>query len=83
MNYEVVGIKKVDYFSRRKNKQVQGIELYLLSTEPLSTECGIGYVALPPIYFSSAKHSFNDFDLNDVVNVYYNRYGSVEDVIKV
>ena len=81
MKFVVIGKKKVDYFSKSKNAQVVGVELYLLSAEEI--QGGEGYSCLRPIYFNSTKHSYDDFQLDDVVHVYYNQYGNVEDVLKV
>ena len=81
MNFRILGKKKVDYFSTKKNAQVTGVELYLYSVDDVKN--GEGQYCLKPIYFSADKHSYDDFNVGDPVVVYYNQYGHVEDIVLI
>lgn len=73
--YEITGIKKVDYVSKRTGRPVQGFTLYV-SYERKDVE---GF-ASEEVYVSNERISAVP-ELGDMCSVYYNRFGSVESVI--
>lgn len=73
--YEVTGIKKVDYVSKKTGRPVQGFSLWL-SYERKDVEG----TACDEVYVSNERIS-DVPKLGDMVDVYYNRFGSVESVV--
>lgn len=76
----VVGISNVDYVSRKTNKQVKGKTLHVLS--PLTGDAGVGKKT-DTIYISDNSQVASiipKIELGKDINVYYNRYGSVDDI---
>lgn len=73
--YEVTGIKKVDYVSKKTGRPVKGYTLWL-SYERQDVD---GF-ACDEVYVSIERISEVP-QLGDLVNVYYNRFGSVESVV--
>lgn len=73
--YEVIGIKKVDYVSRKTNRPVNGYSLWL-EYERKDVEG----VAVDEVYVSNERISVVPL-LGDMCDVYYNKFGSVESVV--
>ena len=73
--YEVTGIKKVDYVSKKTGRPVQGFSLWL-SYERKDVEG----LACDEVYVSNERISEVP-QIGDLVDVYYNRFGSVESVV--
>lgn len=75
---KIVGIQSVDYISRKTNKQVTGLTLHL-SFE----DARVRGMATETVFVSSQSICYEDvaaLPVGSEVNVYYNRYGSVEDI---
>lgn len=71
----IVGIKKVDYVSKRTGKPVQGFSLFM--------EYGrkdVEGTACEEVYVSNERISAVP-KVGDLCEVYYNRFGSVESVM--
>lgn len=72
---KVIGIKNVDYVSKKTGKSVVGITLYL--TEPAGDVKGM---SCDSVYVSSASHAYEDAKLcalGDNVEVGYNKFGQI------
>lgn len=74
-NYKVIGVKNVDYVSRRSGRPVKGYSLYLTYERN-----DVDGLACEDVYVSTER--INDVPyVGDLCSVYYNRYGSVESVV--
>lgn len=71
---KVVGVEKVDYVSKKTGKAVKGIKLHMLDT----SDNVHGYVALQE--FLSEKVDCN-VKVNDQVQLFYNKFGQVTQVV--
>lgn len=72
---KVIGIKNVDYVSKKTGKNVVGITLYL--TEPAEDVKGM---SCESVYVSFASRAYEDAKLcalGDDVEVGYNKYGQI------
>lgn len=72
---KIIGIKKVDYVSKRTGKPVVGLSLYL--TEADKDVLGL---SCEEIYVSSASNAYDDAKLcalGDDVEVGYNKYKQI------
>lgn len=73
--YKVIGFRKSDYVNK-SGKNIHGTHLYVVSDTP--REGVIGYECdrlwLP-------GHSAYQPAVNDVIRIYYNKFGSIEEVI--
>lgn len=82
----VIGIKRnavVDFYDAKKAQQVhlEGAYLYLADKQ----EGVEGLACTKPVFISNSKPTFSDIQnlkVDDVVNVYYNRFGSIDAVVK-
>ena len=82
----VIGIKRkavVDFYDSKKGQQVhlEGAYLYLAEKQP-EVE---GVACSKPVFISNSKPIYADvqkLQVNDEVNVYYNRFGSIDAVVK-
>lgn len=82
----VIGIKRnavVDFYDNKKGQQVhlEGAYLYLADKQP-DVE---GLACSKPVFISNSKPTFADIQnlkVDDVVNVYYNRFGSIDAIVK-
>lgn len=77
--YQVIGKQRVDYVSKEK-KEVKGLKLWLAYEKK-----GVEGFAAETVYLSDAKLqqiglTVSDINIDDTVNVLYNRYGNVESV---
>ena len=75
---KIIGIQPVDYVSRKTNKQVTGLTLHLTFEDDRIRGLGT-----ETVFVSTQSICYNDvaaLPLGTEVNVYYNRYGSVEDI---
>lgn len=68
----IIGIKELNYFSKKQNKQIVGT-LYFIAEEAKN---GFGYY---PVGQWFDPHGA-DLSLYDKVNVFYNRYGNIQKV---
>ena len=75
MVYTVAGIENVNYTSKKSNKQVTGFILHLQSALPDSK--GLG-VRCENQYASTELAK--DIALGDIVELLYNRYGTLEEI---
>ena len=79
MKVEIVGIQGVDYVSRKTNKQVTGTTLHV--TYPRDNVEG---VVCESIFVSSRSSiDLSGIHVGDIVDLSYNRYGSVESLCPV
>lgn len=72
---KIIGIKNVDYVSKKTGKNVVGITLFL--TETVEDVKGL---ACDSVYVSSASRAYEDAKLcalGDDVEVGYNKYGQI------
>ncbi len=76
MMFEILGIEKVDYKSRRTGQQVRGTNLYCVDGQP---HPGLIGQRVERLYIKEAIDC-SSLSLGDRIDVYYNRYGSVESV---
>ncbi len=75
---KVVGIRKVNYFGKKVNRQVTGKTVYFLY-EDKETEG----LAADNFFVSDDSPLYPKLDLigaGDYVNLFYNRWGRIEDV---
>lgn len=71
----VVGIQNVDYVSKRTNQRVVGKQVYLLY--PIDPKKGEGN-SCESVYIGSNVDV--DIRVNDEIDLFYNKFGSVVDV---
>lgn len=71
-DYEVVGIRKIDYVSKKTGRQVKATELHCLCSDD---KC---YGMLTEKFFVPDRLSCDHIHLNDHIKVYFNRYGSID-----
>ncbi len=73
--FEIVGIKKVDYVSKKTGKHVQGFTLFMEHErkDVVGTAC-------EEVYVSNERISHVP-QVGDFCDVYYNKFGSVESVM--
>lgn len=79
---EIVGKSVVNYTSRKTNQPVYGINLHLLGLS--GADPNVEGCRVDSVFISSRLPCFTyvkDFPLGSVVNIYYNKFGGVEDVI--
>ena len=74
MNFKVIGLKGYDFVNDKTGERVQGIKLYLTYTDDKVN----GY-ACDNVNISLAKFDEN-IKPGSSVNVFYNKYGKVEQV---
>lgn len=75
---KVVGIQSVDYLSRKTNQPVQGVTLHLTYQDSRIT--GVG---TETVFVSAKATCYGDvvkIPIGSDVDVFYNRYGSIEEV---
>lgn len=73
--FDVVGFQKIDYVSKRTNRPVNGYKLFLCYEDSRIT--GFGCIDV----FVNVDRINREPTVNDICQVYYNRFGSVESVI--
>lgn len=73
--YEIIGIKDVDYISKRTNKPVVGFSLWVKYERK-----DVEGVCVDNIYVPVERISDKP-TLGDFVDIYYNKFGSVESVV--
>lgn len=79
MNLQVVGIQKVDYVSKKTNQPVTGLTFHVLGSRK-----DVEGEACETIFVSSRSDvPVEDVKVGSVVEVSYNRFGSVQDIILV
>lgn len=74
--YKVVGIKRLNYVSKKTNRPVAGIQLFVLFEQE-----GVQGHQADTIFVSNTSPCYSKAELvvvGDQVNIYYNRWGSVE-----
>ena len=77
--YQVIGKQCVDY-QNKDGKQIKGLKLWLAYEKK-----GVTGVAADPIYLSQSKLDEcginpDEIKIDDLVTVFYNRYGKVESI---
>lgn len=75
--FEIVGIQAVDYTSRKTNQRVTGTNLFLQYEDN-----GINGYGTEQVYVSDRLRDGQVFQLGDIVQLVYNRYGRIEQIIK-
>lgn len=81
----VLGIKKnavVDFYDNKKGQQVHLEGLYLYLGDKANDVEGV--TCIKPVFIGNTKQCFEGCKAlkpNDVVNVYYNRFGSIDVVV--
>lgn len=76
MEYLVIGKEYLDYISKKTGKQVTGYTLYFTYEK----EKCLGVAALTEFVNVDIGE---DVQVNDTVEIFYNRYGKVEKIIKI
>lgn len=74
----IIGKAKVDYVSRKTNQQVSGLTLHVTHEDN-----NVDGLAVETIFVSSKSNVYADANavkLGDNVNVFYNRFGSVDSI---
>lgn len=71
----VVGIQNVDYVSKRTNRRVLGKQVYFIC--PLDDRKGVGNACGSEFIPDSIN---TPISINDEIEFYYNKYGSVASV---
>lgn len=71
----VVGIQNVDYVSKRTNQRVLGRQVYLLY--PIDEKKGVGN-SCESVYIGSNVDV--PISINDEIELFYNKFGSVVDI---
>lgn len=72
MNFHVIGIKVVDYVSRKTGKPVHGVELQCTYDDKR-----VSGSAVEKVYCSS-NVEVSHVQIGDTVRILYNRFGSVD-----
>lgn len=73
--FKVVGFRKVQY-TNKANKEVRGIEVYVLNDE---TRDGVTGYETDKLWLSE-RISYRP-KVNESIRVYYNRYGAIDEVV--
>lgn len=74
--YEVIGIEEVNYTSKKSNRQVTGRKLHLtFDFEKDDSSEGTGV----EVCFTNCDSVYN-VNVGDLVELLYNKYGSIVDV---
>lgn len=76
MNYEVIGIEEVNYTSKITHQPVNARKLHLtydFDTKPKAEGIGVEVV------FTSCENA-KYAKIGDRIEVYYNKYGNVQDI---
>lgn len=80
MKMKLVGITNVDYISKKTNERVQGKSLHGLvackATEGVGEKCENVYVSANSDLYKQVEKMV----IGSEINVYYNRFGGVEDI---
>lgn len=76
-SYEVIGIEEVSYTSKRTNQLVNGRRLHLVSDFAETNKYANGNCAEQ--IFTSCQN-VNNVTVGDTIELYYNKYGNVEDL---
>lgn len=76
MKYNVLGIEKVDYVSKKTGQPVRGTNLHCSQVENPDHVDGI---RVERLYVPERVH-LGGLSVGDDVDVYFNRYGSVDTV---
>lgn len=77
----LVGKEKIDYISKKTNKAVVGIKLHC--STPIDSQNVEGCVC-DSFYIGSASECYDSvckLPINSDINITYNRYGSIENVV--
>lgn len=76
-SYEVIGIEEVQYTSKKTNQLVHGRRLHLVSDFAENNNNSNGNCAEQ--IFTSCQN-VNTVSVGDTIELYYNKYGNVEDL---
>ena len=72
MNYNVVGIKKINYTSRKTGQLVQGTELHCSFDDKNVLGAAVDKFYIPQ------RVDISHVQIGHVVNILFNRFGSVD-----
>lgn len=80
MKYKVLGVKKVNYTSKRTNLPVKGVELHCVFKDS-----EVWGSAVSPIYVSEnlGADIINSINPGDLVEIAYNNRGYIADIEKI
>lgn len=71
----IIGVEKLDYFSKKSNQQVKGVCVYI----GVSTDAGIK--PTDNAFFRNA--GIDDFEVGMLCEPYYNKFGQVIKLVEV
>lgn len=72
--YKIVGIKEINYFNKKTNRQVNGIEFHCLTKDNKVEGYSVEKVYVSDNLISSLSKKP---ELNDIIDILYNKYGSI------
>lgn len=78
MVYEIYGIEDVNYTSRKTGRQVRATNLHCVYNRD-----SINGTGCERLYVPNTVDMPHDLDIGDHIEVYYNRFQTVEKVVKV
>ena len=78
MRVKILGIQKVDYVSKKSGRQVTGTTLHGVVKDGRPQE-GLTGERVESIFVSTST-PLPKLAVDDEVNIFYNRYGSVDEV---
>lgn len=73
--YKIIGYRKVKY-TNKQNKEVRGTELYVVDDEPQE---GLTGYSCEKLWLSERIQFTPRLDQN--IRIYYNRFGSIDEVV--
>lgn len=73
MHYNVVGIRTVNYISKKTGNPVSGVEFHVTFSDK-----NVNGLATDKIFISSRNLDVSHVKLNDDIQILYNRYGQVD-----
>ena len=76
MRFEILGKEPVDYISKRTGQPVKGTRLHCINLENQKVIEGQAVENM----FVKELINCADLHVGDKINVYYNQYGSVDDI---
>lgn len=77
--YQVIGKQMIDY-KNKDGKEIKGMKLFVASDKK-----GVEGVFAESVFVSSTKMeqcgiTFESIKVDDIISIYYNRYGNVETI---
>lgn len=72
--YEVIGVRKISYFNKKSQRQVDGIAVYVTYVADDIKGCGCKEIFIS----SRLGYSDSDFEFGRYFNVFYDEYKNVQ-----